>query len=66
VPRRRRAEAEALAKVAPVAAIAQAAPQKHGRDDRSGEIYREEIDESQVSAAAFQAAGGAGVPEDWR
>jgi hypothetical protein len=36
VPRRRRAEAEALAKVAPVAAIAQAAPQKHGRDDRSG------------------------------
>src|SRR5256885_12990587 len=47
-------EAEALAEVAPVAAISQTAPQKHGADDRSGEIDGEEIDESQAAPGAFR------------
>jgi len=37
----------------PWVTIAQATPQKHGGDDRCGQIDGEEIDESQVSAGAF-------------
>jgi hypothetical protein len=64
VRRARRAEAEALGEGAPVAAVAQAAPEQHRGDERNGETESEPVEKSQGAVRSFQA--GTGLATDSR